>query len=206
MTPDLNQPKLQPAEVDELQVERRSVPLPIIILLFVLLYWGMLYFDLRGGWFHQQVYAPYKSVAEVAQWQPPTGGSDVFDRGKVVFEMVCALCHNPDGLGKPNQGPPLAGSEWVLVENPARLIRIPLYGLNGPIEVKGQRMLFPSGMVAMGAALPDEDVAAVLTYMRQAWGNKASAVTPEQIKAVKAEVGARTQQFTPEELMKVPEK
>lgn len=205
MSANVDQPQVQPAETVELPAERRPVPIWIFILIFLLLYWGMVYFDLRGGW-QREVYAPYRSVAELETWQPPAPGGGNVARGREVYELVCALCHNSDGTGKPNQAPPLAGSEWVLVENPARLIHIPLYGLVGPIEVKGQKMVFPSGMVAMGAALPDEDVAAVLSYMRQAWGNKASPVTAEQVKAVKKEVGARTQPFTPEELLKIPEK
>jgi mono/diheme cytochrome c family protein len=52
----------------------------------------------------------------------------------------------------------------------------------------------------MGAALPDDDLAAVLTYIRQSWGNQASAVTPEQVKAVRTEVGNRSQPWTAEQL------
>ena len=149
---------------------------------------------------------PINRSAMWREFQPPP--HDGFDpaRGKAVYDMVCGLCHNPDGMGKPNQAPALAGSEWVLVEKPDRLIRIPLYGLIGPITVKGQVMNFPSGMLAMGATLSDEDLAAVLSYMRQAWGNKAPPVTPEQIKKIKAEVGARQLPFTEEELMKIPDK
>ena len=55
-------------------------------------------------------------------------------------------------------------------------------------------------MPAMGATLSDDDLAGVLTYIRQSWGNKASAITPEQVKAVKAEVGNRTQPWTADEL------
>ena len=65
-------------------------------------------------------------------------------------------------------------------------------------------MVFPSGMVAV--PLPDEDLAAALSYLRQAFGNKASPITAEQIKAVKTEVGNHPQPFTPEEIMQVPEK
>jgi mono/diheme cytochrome c family protein len=176
----------------------------LIILFFVLLYWGMVYFDQNGAWFSPAVYAPYKNYAELELYQPSTAGGDVA-RGRQLYENVCALCHNPDGMGKPNQAPALAGSEWV-VGSPARLIRIPLYGLGGPITVKGQQMTFPSSMPAMGAAMPDEDLAAVLSYMRQAWGNKAEPITADQIKAVRTEVGNRTQPFTPEDLLQVPEK
>jgi len=191
-------------ETAEPKANWRAVPVWLLILLLVLLYWAMLYFDQHSGWFSQDVYAPFRSQNEVALYQPKTEGPDL-RRGQTVFENVCALCHNPDGMGKPNQGPPMAGSEWV-VGSPARLIRIPLFGLNGPITVKDQEMIFPSGMPAMGAALPEDDLAAVLTYMRQAWGNKAAPITAEQIKAVKAQVGNRPQPFAPKELMDLPEK
>jgi mono/diheme cytochrome c family protein len=144
------------------------------------------------------VYAPYKSTIELATFQPPTGGIDL-QRGKQVFENVCALCHNNDGNGKPNQGPPLAGSDWV-VGPPNRMIRIPLAGLSGAVQVKGETWTL--SMPAMGAALPDDDLAAVLSYMRQSWGNKASPITAEQIKAIRAEIGNR-QPFSADELQKI---
>jgi mono/diheme cytochrome c family protein len=147
------------------------------------------------------VYAPYRSFAELQKFQP-AGGAGNLDRGRAVYENVCALCHNTDGAGKPNQAPPLAGAEWVL-GGANRLIHIPLAGLQGPLTVKGQQ--WNLAMPAMGAALSDEDLAAVLTYMRQSWGNKAAEVTPEQVKAVRAGLGGRTQPFTADELTKLPE-
>ncbi len=175
------------------------VPVWLFFLLFVVLFLGMYYFDQRGGWFKGEVYAPYASLAELEEYQPAKGGVDL-GRGRAVYENVCALCHNPDGAGKPNQAPPLAGSDWV-IGSTARLIVIPLAGLTGPIEVKGQQ--WNLAMPAMGAALSDDDLAAVLTYMRQSWGNKAPEVTPEQVKAIRAQLGGRSQPFTAAELMTV---
>jgi len=188
----------------EPKANRRSVPVWLLILILLLIYWGMVYFDQHGGWFSQEVYAPFHSTPEVALYQPGGEGPNLA-QGQKWYENVCALCHNPDGEGKPNQGPPLAGSEWV-TGAPNRLIRIPLYGLNGPITVKGQQMVFPQGMPAMGASMPDDILADVLSYMRQAWGNKASAISAEQVKAVKTQVGNHPLGFAPEELMQVPEK
>src|SRR5215813_3476392 len=74
------------------------VPVWIFILLFLLLYWGMVYFDQYSGWFSPQVYAPYRSTIELATYQPPTGGVDL-QKGKQVYDNVCALCHNNDGNG-----------------------------------------------------------------------------------------------------------
>ena len=180
----------------EPQAGRMPVPVWLIVLLFLLLYWGMIFFDQHSGWFDAQVYAPYRSGAELALYQPPTGGADL-TRGKTVYENICGLCHGNDGMGKPGQAPPFAGSEWAL-GNPLHMIRIPLAGLAGPLQVKGQQ--FNLSMPAMGAALPDDDLAAVLTYIRQSWGNKASAITPEQVKTARAAVGNRTQPWTAEQL------
>ncbi|MEI6396197.1 MAG: cytochrome c [Verrucomicrobiota bacterium] len=177
-----------------------AVPVWLVVLLFLLLYGGMVFFDRNGGWFNQQVYAPYHSVAELTSYQLSTSGPDI-DQGKVVYESICGLCHNNDGMGKPNQAPPFVGSEWVL-GSPNRMIRIPLFGLSGPLKVKGQD--WNLAMPNMGAALPDDDLAAVLTYIRQSWGNKASAITPEQVKAVKAEVGSRTLPWSATELNAIP--
>jgi mono/diheme cytochrome c family protein len=192
------------AQEANLTRNRRVVPVWLIVLFLCLLYWGMVYFDEHGGWFQPEVYTPFRSVEQVMLYQPPVGDRAIIDRGRAVFDAACSLCHNPDGMGKPNQAPPLAGSEWVQ-GSPNRLIRIPLYGLNGPITVKGQQMNFPAPMPNVGSVLPPEDLAAALSYMRQAWGNKGSLITPEQVKAVSAEVGNRGA-FTPEEIMQVPEK
>jgi mono/diheme cytochrome c family protein len=170
----------------------RPVPVWMLVLLLLLVFWGMVYFDQHSGWAEPHVYIPYRSLPEVALYQPSAGGGNAL--GKQFYDNVCALCHNPDGAGKPGQAPPFVGSEFVL-GTPARVIRIPLVGLTGPVEVKGQEYNLPS-MPAMGASLTDEQLAAVLTYMRQSWGNKASEITPEQVKAVRTEVGNRTQAYT----------
>ena len=191
-----------PVSADSSEPKAGSAPVPVwlFVLLFMLIYWGMVYFDHRGGWFSPQVYAPFTSLAELQTYQPATGGINL-DRGKAVYENVCALCHNPDGNGKPNQAPPFAGSEWVL-GNPNRMIRIPLAGLSGPLPVKGQD--WNLAMPAMGAALSDEDLAAVLSYMRQSWGNHAPEVTPDQVKKVRTEIGNRTQPWSVGELNSIP--
>ncbi len=110
----------------------------------------------------------------------------VMDAGKTEYAL-CQACHGPDGNGVPGLAPPLAGSEWVNgpVENP---IRITLRGLGGPIEVKGVDYNLPAPMMSV-AHLSDAQLASVLTYVRNSWGNKASAVTAEQVKAFRGEVG-----------------
>ncbi len=187
-----------PSTEAEPKAARRAVPVWLFVLLFMLLYWGMVYFDQRGALANPQVYLPYRSFAELQRYQPPsTEGNEL---GKQLFDNVCALCHNTDGTGKPGQGPPFVGSEWVL-GSPNRMIRIPLSGLTGPVTVKGQE--YNLSMTAMGASMTDEQLAAVLTYIRQSWGNKATPITPAQVKAVRAEVGNRSQPWTAAELSSV---
>ncbi len=100
--------------------------------------------------------------------------------------LVCGACHGQAGEGTA-AGPPLAGSEWVNgpVEN---LIHIQLRGLQGPITVKGVEYNFPAGMAPM-AYQTDEQIAAVLTYIRTAFGNSGTAVAPAEVAALRGEVG-----------------
>ena len=100
--------------------------------------------------------------------------------------IVCGACHGQNGEGSA-AGPPLAGSEWV--NGPAEnLIRIQLRGLEGPITVKGQTYDIPAGMAPL-AYQTDEQIAAVLTYVRNSFGNSAPAVTPAEVTALRSEVG-----------------
>ncbi len=196
MNSEPNQPGAPGSEAAEPKAGRTVVPVWLFVLFFVLLYWGMVYFDQRSAWADPQIYSPYHSAMELAKYQPAgLGGNEL---GKLYYDNVCALCHNPDGVGKPNQAPPFVGSEWVL-GSPERMIRIPLAGLIGPVQVKGQEYNL-QGMTAFGAALTDEQLAAVLTYIRQSWGNKASAITADQVKAIRTQVGNRTQPWTVTEL------
>lgn len=200
MSPELKPNVSMAAEGNEPGAGNAPVPAWVFSLLLVALFWAMLYFDQRGGWFNPQVYTPYKSLSHLQTFQPPTGGPNL-ELGRSVYESVCALCHNSDGMGKPGQAPVLAGSEWV-TGSPGRLIRIPLHGLTGPVTVKGETWTL-GAMPAMGAALPDEQLAAVLTYMRQSWGNKAEPITAEQVKAVRDETAARGQPWTAAELLAI---
>lgn len=199
-----HEPTMTTPNTTEPNAESVAVPMWLIVLTFLLLFSGAVYFDANGGWFNSNVYAPYHSIAELETYQLPAGDGPDLRRGQYMFEQTCALCHNTDGKGKPNQAPPLAGSEWVNAEGVNRLIRIPQVGLNGPLTVKGQE--WNLAMAPMGAAYSHEDLAAVLTYIRQSWGNKASAVTPDQVKAVRAALAGHPMSYTVEELKSLPEK
>lgn len=123
------------------------------------------------------------ATASAEQAAPPD--AEVMKTGKVQF-MICAACHGQGGEGTA-AAPPLAGSEWVNgpVEN---LIRIQLRGLVGPIPVKGETREYPGGMAPL-AYQSDDQIAAVLTYVRNSFGNSAPAVSADQVKALRSEVG-----------------
>src|SRR5277367_5393568 len=132
---------------------RSHLPMWILVVMLVLLYVGGIYFDRHSGWFDKQVYSPYANAAMLDSYQPKSGAAAAAAQGKKIYEQVCGLCHGVDGLGKPGQAPPLAGSEWVMAKGDIRLAHIPLMGLNGEITVEGKD--WNMSMAPMGAALSD---------------------------------------------------
>jgi len=180
------------------------LPMWIVGLIAVLIYWGFSYVDLRGGDYHELVYEPFHSTNELGGFIPKDEFGVQMKVGAKAYEL-CVGCHQADGGGNPVQAPPLAGSEWVLAEGPNRIIRVPLVGLTGPIKAAGKEMNASMLAIAAGGALNDEQLAAVLTYVRNSWGNKAPRVTVEQVQKVRADLKDRTDPYTAEELLKLSE-
>src|SRR5436190_10297983 len=133
----MNSETKQPDALVDSEARDTAVPIWLILFTALLFFWGAVYFDDHSGWFNTQVYTPYETFNQVQDMQPRSFGPDKV-LGKKKFEDVCAVCHQSDGLGKPGTAPQLAGSEWVNAKGINRLVRIPVLGLNGPIEVKGQ--------------------------------------------------------------------
>ncbi len=117
--------------------------------------------------------------------------------GAAVFSSRCAACHQATGQGLPGAFPPLAGSEIALGEE-ERVVRIVLRGLTGPVTVKGQS--FNGAMPAWADVLSDAEIAAVLTYVRSAWGNAAEAVRADQVAEERSATASRTTPWTIGEL------
>ena len=182
---------------------RSAAPMWIIVATLVLLFLGGIYFDRHSGWFDAKVYAPYASAENLGAYQPQTGAAAALARGKKNYEAVCGICHGVDGLGKPGQAPALAGSQLVNCPGSSRLIHIPLAGIAGPITVAGKD--WNLNMAAMGAALPDDDLAAVLTYIRSSWGNTAGPVTGDDVKKIRAAIGKNPQPLGGAQAMAMPE-
>ena len=144
----------------------------------------------------------------VASTAVPTWLQQQMDAGKEVYMKaaagggMCFTCHQPNGEGLAGQFPPLAGSDWVLGDK-ERLIKISMYGLMGEIEVNGVKynnVMAPPGIPP--GSLTDDQIANVLTYIRNDWGNSASAVSAEEVATVRASLKGRApmQMFTAAEL------
>jgi ubiquinol-cytochrome c reductase cytochrome b subunit len=110
-----------------------------------------------------------------------TTGSNAAAGGAAIYAANCAGCHNAAGTGTPGTYPPLAGNETV-TGDPKKVAHILLYGLNGPLEVNGQK--YNNVMPPWKGTLKNADIAAVATYVRSSWGNKASAITEAEVAGV----------------------
>jgi mono/diheme cytochrome c family protein len=117
--------------------------------------------------------------------------------GSKIFATTCVVCHQLDGLGKEQLYPPLAGSEWVQGDE-NKLVRIILGGLTGPVDVAGEP--FNSAMPGWGPVLEDKDIAAVATYIRSSWGNKAAPITAAKVTAIRSATASRKEPWTVAEL------
>ncbi len=119
----------------------------------------------------------------------------VLSRGRRLY-LNCLSCHQGDGRGLYPVYPPLADSEYVRGD-PSKLISIVLHGLEGPITVRGLRYQQTMPPVDLGS---DENVAAVLTYVRHAWGNQSSAITPSMVSEVREATRSRQGSLRAEDL------
>jgi mono/diheme cytochrome c family protein len=111
-----------------------------------------------------------------------TGKPANYEAGKKVYSQTCLACHMADGSGVPGLNPPLGKTEWVTGDK-KRLINVILNGLNDPIEVNGEEYANP---MPAQPNLTDQQIADVLTYVRNSFGNKATPVTAAEVKAQRA--------------------
>lgn len=130
--------------------------------------------------------------------------AELWKLGREVYlkEGSCVTCHQKDGQGLKPAFPPLAGSEWVS-QSDSHLVKIVLDGLNGPITVRGVEYGPDKGsppMPGYRSLLKDREVAAVITYVRNAFGNRGPAVSPETVTKIRAATQNRTGFWTAEEL------
>jgi mono/diheme cytochrome c family protein len=178
------------------------VPLWLVGLFGVLIFWGGWYVaQFSGGW-RADVLDPHPEARFAGAAAREEAPMDPVELGGRLYRVNCESCHQSDGRGVSGQYPPLAGSSWVNGE-PYRLKRILLNGLEGPIEVEGTT--YNGNMPAFGDRLDDAKIAALLTYLRQAWGNEAEPLTAESVAATRAAVQDRRQPWTADELLAITE-
>lgn len=121
----------------------------------------------------------------VASVQPsPTSLKTSIARGKELYLTQCLACHQVDGGGVPHLNPPLDGSANVKGKDKAKLILTVLNGLKGE-ELEGETY---GAIMVPHKELTDQQIADILTYVRNSWTNKASQVTAAEVKSVRAKL------------------
>jgi mono/diheme cytochrome c family protein len=121
---------------------------------------------------------------------------DQMKRGAAVYARTCIACHQPTGMGLPPVFPPIANAP-IVVGNPELPIKFILQGLMGPITVGGTTY---NSMMPPVPGVSDAEIADVLTYVRQSFGNQGNPVSADQVKAVRAATAGRTAPWTTAEL------
>lgn len=186
-------------EKEDLAPESQPAPLGVIfvLMLVAIIAGGQLNPMTTGGW----SFDVSNSFAVTGGGDPRPGGAgaggtlDPFalamKKGASGYS-VCGGCHQGNGAGIPGQFPPLAKSEFV-TGGTERLIRIVQHGLTGPVTVNGASFNTPGGMQPFGAAMSSQDLANVLTYVRNSFGNEGTMITKEMVQKVRDEEKRATQ-------------
>jgi glucose/arabinose dehydrogenase/mono/diheme cytochrome c family protein len=131
-----------------------------------------------------EVEVPTPAVTSAEETEPDTVSSETPPEllaGETVYTTYCVPCHMTDGMGAPGMNPPLVGTDWVLGDK-ERIIKVVLQGLSEPVEIQGE--IYQNAM-ASHAFLSNQQIADVLTFVRQSWGNDADAVALEEVVRVR---------------------
>jgi mono/diheme cytochrome c family protein len=168
-----------------------SRPLPWFLTMFLgaMAMWGAFYIYVTPSG-EESSYGDQRTVTSLRPPVKAAGATNTVD-GKLLYGGKCAACHQASGLGVPGVFPPLAGSEWVLGDEKV-LTHILLHGINGELEVKGTTY---KGAMPAWNALSDDEIAAVVSYIRSDWGNQAAAIKPETVKAEREATKSRTEPY-----------
>ncbi len=198
-------------EKEDLAPESKPAPLwATFLLMLVAIIAGAQLGPMTGGWSFD-ISNPF-SIASGGGDPRPKGAGDAAGVDPFANAMkkgasgyaVCGGCHQGNGGGIAGQFPPLDGSDYVN-GGTERLIRIVQHGLTGPITVKGQGYNTPGGMQPFGAGMSSQDLANVLTFIRNSWSNQGTMVTKEMVQKVRDEE-KRAAQWTDPELQPFAEK
>jgi mono/diheme cytochrome c family protein len=190
-------------EKDDPRDGYEPIPLWLVSFFMALVFWAGAYLAFNSGGFEANVFNP-SQVSWVGGGAVAKGPPDPKVVGKRLFTANCVACHQATGLGVAGQFPPLVESEWVLTEGwhgDNHLVSILLHGLQGAIQVKGATY---NGAMPPWKQLKDDQIAAVLTYIRSEWGNNASPITADQVAKIRGETAAQTEPYTQAQLQAVP--
>jgi mono/diheme cytochrome c family protein len=180
-------------EMEEPKDGSTATPVAFLLMCFFFTAWGGYYIaDNPGNWSGQE----YNERPAHTAFSGPPAPTDPMLLGKEVFS-ACTQCHQLDGKGVAGTYPPLVGSEYVTGDE-RRLAAILMNGINGPFVVNGNT--YSSEMPNWRSYFKDEELAAVMTYVRNTWGNKSAPVSKETVAKVRAELAANSTIWTAETL------
>jgi mono/diheme cytochrome c family protein len=181
--------------------DENTRPLPWFLIMFLgaMAMWGAFYiYDMPAG--EESALGDLRTVATLRPPEAAAGSASAID-GKQVFGGKCAACHQATGAGIAGVFPPLAGSEWVTGDDKT-LINILLHGVTGSMSVKGVAY---SGAMPSFKTLSDDELAALLTYVRSDWGNTAAPIQAAAVKMQRESTQARSAPYNGEkELQSAP--
>jgi mono/diheme cytochrome c family protein len=167
----------------------RPLPWFLVMSLGAMAMWGAFYiYSTPSG--EDSAFGDQRTVASLRPAVAAAGGAPAVD-GKQLYGAKCAACHQGTGLGVAGVFPPVAASEWVLGDEKI-LANILLHGVNGEMVVKGNTY---KGAMPAWKSLSDDELAAVLTYIRSDWGNAAAPIKAETIKSQRELTKARTEPY-----------
>jgi mono/diheme cytochrome c family protein len=185
-------------------MRRAAVPALLFGVLGAFLFWADLHMMSQAGDLDARVHYPFTSVKEIDAMHVRAAVDPRLPLGESLYNRACAGCHQTDGGGGVAQNcPPLAGSDWVNVKDPSRLIRIVLKGASGPITVKG-KVWSGGAMLPFEESFNDAEIASILSYIRNSWGNKNPLVDAADVTRVRGEIKDKRGYFSEAELLQVP--
>jgi mono/diheme cytochrome c family protein len=125
------------------------------------------------------LFAANQTIAKNQTVQPSVKAS--ITRGELIYKRICLSCHMADGGGVPHMNPPLTQTSYVLGDK-SKIIYIVLHGMGDRVPIEDE---YYSNNMAAHSDLTNQQIADVLTYVRNSFGNKANAVTVAEVQAVR---------------------
>lgn len=184
----------QAREQEDPSERNRPIPLTVALITLAVVIFGVIYILLSEP-FGRADLGDRRTVADLRA--PAAGAAGAAVDGKQVFTVNCVACHQASGKGLPGVFPPLDGSEWVGGDE-RTLVNILLHGVSGELTVMGNTY---KGAMPSFQQLSDAELAAVASYVRSEWSNKAGAIKAELF-ASERESSTRTAPFNGEAELK----